>query len=618
MNLDYFFSGVDTQAYKYMGCHKHGDGVEFYLWAPHADEVDVFMSRDNFKKYYSMDKVDDRGIWHLIIEDCECIYSYRYRIINNGKIYEKSDPYAFYSERRPANASVMYDLGQYKFTDDEYMEKRNFSYQNPLNIYELHINGFKHEDKLTTYKELKEELIPYVKNMGYTHIELMPIVEHPFDGSWGYQATGFFSATSRYGTPWDLMDFINECHKNDIGVLLDVAYVHFATDSFGLCEFDGQPCYELTDTKLARSQWGSYLFNYDSGPVVSFLMSSGNIFLKEFHFDGLRLDAVSNIIYYDGDKRKGENNFGISFIKRFNYSIKKENPSCILIAEDSTDFQNVTVSTEYNGLGFDYKWDLGWMNDTLEYYSMDPEFRQYHHNQITFSIAYFYSEKFLLPLSHDEVVHSKKTIVDKMWGKYEDKFSQCRNLFIYMFTHPGKKLNFLGNDIGMFREFDETRGLDWDLLKYPIHDSFHRFFRDICQIYKTYKAFYSYDYDPLSFKWIDANNHSQSIYVYTRYDEDFCFIIVLNMKPISYTDYKIGVPFEGIYTELINSEKDIYNGCNMCNFKPIKSKSIKSHGLPNSISIDLAPYVGIIFSIPIKKKAPTLEEPKFNRSVKSA
>lgn len=618
MNLDYFFSGIDTQTYKYMGCHKLNDGVEFYLWAPHADKVEVFMSKDNFQIYYPMEKVDDRGIWHLIVNDCECIYSYRYRIHANGKVIEKADPYAFYSERRPANASVMYDLKQYKFSDDEYMKNRTFSYQNPLNIYELHVNGFRHDNDLTTYKELKEELIPYVKNMGYTHIELMPIVEYPFDGSWGYQATGFFACTSRYGTPWDLMDFINECHLNGIGVILDVAYVHFANDSYGLVSFDGKACYEYAEKDKVNSQWGSLMFDLGSGPVMSFLMSSANLFINEYHIDGLRLDAVSHIIYNEGNKKNGVNEAGVNFIKKFNYSIKSEHPDCMIIAEDSTDYQNVTVSSLYNGLNFDYKWDLGWMNDTLDYYSMDPEFRQYHHNQITFSMAYFYTEKFLLPLSHDEVVHSKKTIVDKMWGKYEEKFAQCRNLFLYMFTHPGKKLNFEGNDIGMFREFDENRGLDWDILKYPIHDSFNRYFRDLCQIYKTYKALYAYDYDPLSFKWIDANNHKQSVYIYCRYDEDFCFIVVLNMKPIAYTDYLIGVPFEGTYTELINSEKDIYNGCNMCNFKPINSRKIKAHGLPNSISIDLAPYAAIIFSIPIKRKAPTLENPSSKQSIKSA
>ena len=603
MNLDYFFLGIDTQAYKYMGCHRLGDGVEFYLWAHHAAGIDVFMSREGFQVFYPFEKVDDRGIWHLVIPNCECIYSYRFRIYHkDGSFSDKSDPYAFYSERRPSNASVMYDLSQYQFTDQEYMSKRKFSYENPLNIYEVHVNGFKHEGDLTTYRELKEQLIPYVKEMGYTHIEMMPVVEHPFDGSWGYQATGFLSATSRYGTPWDLMDFVNECHLNGIGVILDVAYVHFATDAFGLGNFDGEPCYEYNDPKISRSQWGSYQFDLGSGPVVSFLLSSANIFLNEYHFDGLRMDAVSNIIFFDGNKNLGRNESGLSFVKRFNYSIKKEHPDIMLIAEDSTDFPKVTVPTEYEGLGFDYKWDLGWMNDTLKYYKMDPEYRQYHHNQLTFSMAYFYSEKFILPLSHDEVVHSKKTIIDKMWGNYEDQFKQCRNLFLYMFTHPGKKLNFLGNDIAMYREFDESRGLDWHLLQYPAHDSFNRLFRDLCHVYLSYKAFYSYDYDPLSFKWIDADNYKQSVYIYTRYDEDNCFLVVLNMKPISYTDYRIGVPFAGTYTELINTEKDIYSGCNMCNFKPVRSKKVKAHGLPNSIAIDLAPYAGIIFSTKIKKK----------------
>ena len=614
MNLDYFFSGLDTQAYRYMGVHKLGDGVEFYVWAPHARKVEVIMSREDFKVPYEFQKVDGRGIWHLVISNCECIYSYRYRITgNNGKVLYKSDPYAFYSERRPDNASVMYDLDQYKFSDDAYMAKRNFSYENPLNIYEVHVNGFKHEGRLTTYRELKEELIPYVKHMGYTHIEMMPIVEHPFDGSWGYQATGFFSATSRYGTPWDLMDFVNECHLNGIGVILDVAYVHFATDEFGLRQFDGQACYEYTDPKLARSQWGSYQFDMGAGPVISYLMSSANFFINLYHFDGLRMDAVSNIIFYDGNKNIGENGNGLSFVKRFNYTLKHEHPDVLLIAEDSTDYPKVTVPTEYDGLGFDYKWDLGWMNDTLKYYMMDPEFRQYHHNMLTFSMAYFYSEKFILPLSHDEVVHSKKTIVDKMWGNYETQFAQCRNLFLYMFTHPGKKLNFLGNDIAMYREFDETRGLDWDLLNYPAHDSFNRYFRDLCQIYKSYKVFYSYDYDPNSFRWIDADNYKQSVYIYARYGEDFCFLIVLNMKPISYTNYRIGVPYRGVYTEVINSEKDIYNGCNMCNFKPIRSHKIKSHGLPNSISIDLAPYAAVMFSVKTGKKMPVYEDPDLSK-----
>lgn len=618
MNLDFFFAGIDTQSYKYMGAHKKGNGVEFRVWAPHADDIDIFMSKDEFKKFYPMKKEDNRGIWSLYIEDLECIYSYRYRIHYKGNIIEKSDPYAFYSEFRPANASVMYNLDYYKFTDDKYMKKRNFSYNNPMNIYEIHINGFKHEGRLTTYRELKEELIPYVKQMGYTHIELMPVVEHPFDGSWGYQATGFFSATSRYGTPYDLMDFINECHLNNIGVILDVAYVHFATDSFGLSKFDGEPCFEPREGKLINSQWGSYNFDMSSGPVVSFLMSSANFFLNEYHIDGLRLDAVSNIIYFNGNSDAGENEAGLSFIKRFNYSIKKEHPDIVIIAEDSTSYPKVTVKTEYGGLGFDYKWDLGWMNDTLKYFKMDPEYRQYHHNLLTFSMAYFYSEKFILPFSHDEVVHSKATIVDKMWGLYEDKFRQVRNLYLYMFAHPGKKLNFLGNDFGMLREFDETRGLDWDLLKYPTHDAFHRYFRDLCGIYNAFKAFSSEDYNPDSFKWIDADNYKQSVYSFYRADDKNVFVVVLNMKPISYTNYQIGVPYAGKYVELINSEKDIYGGCNMCNFEPLRTKKKKSHGYPNSISIDLAPYGAVIFSHPVRKKAATVNKSNTVIDIKQA
>jgi len=622
MIFDKFFAGEELKAYEYMGAHPKDNGVEFYLWAPHAIKVEVFMSKDNFEVYYPFEKIDNRGIWHLFIDDCECIYSYRYRLwTSDTKFVEKSDPYAFYSEKRPANASVMYDLEMYQFSDKKYMSKRKFSYDNPLNIYELHLNGFKKQDEFTTYQEVKENLIPYIKKMGYTHIELMPIVEHPFDGSWGYQATGFFSATSRYGTPYDLMDLINECHLNNIGVLLDVAYVHFANDGFGLCEFDGKACYEYKSKDMSTSQWGSYQFDLGSGPVISFLLSNADFFINKYHFDGLRLDAVANIIYPDGNKDRGINATGLAFLKRFNYTIKKQYPSVMLIAEDSTDFAKVTVPVEYEGLGFDYKWDLGWMNDTLGYYHMDCEYRKYHHNQITFSMAYFYSEKFILPFSHDEVVHSKLTIVDKMWGSYEDKFKQCRNLFLYMFTHPGKKLNFLGNDIGMFREFDETKDLDWKILEYPMHDSFNRYFRDLCQIYLTYKAFNSSDYNPESFKWIDADNYKQSIYIYSRYDEDYCFIVVLNMMPISYTNYLVGVPFKGTYTELINSEKDIYSGCNMCNFKPITSRKVKAHGLPNSIAIDIAPYSAIIFSTPIAKKAAIdedLNQAMLNRIVKES
>ena len=609
MNYDRFFSGNELKAYEYMGCHKLGNGVEFCLWAPHTKKVEVFTSKDGFKKFYPLSKVDKRGIWYGTIEDCECIYSYRYRIDDEyGNHLYKSDPFAFYGERRPANASVMYDLNYYHFSDDEYMKKRRFSYHDPLNIYEVHANGFKHDEYLSSYKQLKDELIPYVLQMGYTHIELMPIVEHPLDASWGYQATGFYAATSRYGTPWDLMDFINECHLNNIGVILDLAFVHFANDEHGLGNFDGKPCFEADDPYYAYSQWGSYKFDLRKSEVNSFLLSCADFYIGKYHIDGLRLDAVSNFIWYDGNRDYGDNHEGLQFIRNFNQLIKAEHPDVMIIAEDSSDFPHVTASVEEGGLGFDYKWDLGWMNDTLRYYALDPWQRQYNHNLLTFSMAYFYSEKFILPLSHDEVVHAKGTILNKMWGNYEEKFAQCRNLFLYMFSHPGKKLNFLGNDIAMFREFDEARQLDWDLLSFPAHDSFHRFFRDLCQIYKTYKAFNCFDYDEPYYKWIDADNYAQSIYIYTRYDDDYCFLIVLNMRPETYHNYRIGVPIKGEYSELINSEKDIYGGCNMCNYQPLLSEKISAHNLSNSISIEIAPYAGIIFCCRIDKKAPVAED----------
>lgn len=610
MNLNYFFSGIDRHAYEYMGCHKLGNNVEFCLWAPHAYSVEVLIDDET----HLMNKIDDRGIWFVSIENKDIGFIYKYRIYTDENNYiDRIDPYAFSFE----NGSCRSYQSEYVFTDNDYMNNRSFSYENHLNIYEVHLNGFKHNDNHSSYKQLKEELIPYVKQMGYTHIEMMPVFEYPFDGSWGYQAYGFFSPTSRYGSPDDLKDLINECHLNGIGVILDVPYYHFVADDNILKNYDGKPCYEYEDEQIRYSQWGSLCFDLSSGPVNSYLLSSANYFINEYHFDGLRVDAVSNFIYFNGDKNTWENKNGIEFLKRFNYSLKEENPDCILIAENSSDYKGITAKVCDGGLGFDYTWDLGWMNDTLAYYSCDPSIRQYHHNQLTFSMAYFNNEKYLLPLSHDEVVHGKKTVVEKMYGSYNERFAQCRNLYMYMFTHPGKKLNFLGNDIAMIREFDEKRQLDWNLLEYPMHDSFNRYFRDLVRIYNSYKALYAYDYESFSFKWIDADNYAQSIYVYTRYDEDNCFIIVLNMKPVAYTDFRIGVPFTGEYFELLNSEKDIYSGCNITNDKQLFSSSTKAHGLPNSISIDIAPYAGIIISKRIDRKAPIYEEPEHLGVIKS-
>ena len=600
---DLFFAGFESEAYKLFGCHKIKGGVSFSLYCPDVYKVEV-ISEFNDWQGIEMKMIDDRGIFYLEVKDIEPVYMYRYRIYKDKTTYhDKIDPYAYYAQKRPDNASLMYDLDYYKWQDEAYIKERRFSYKDPLNIYELHINGFKKEEgqELETYRHLKETVIPYVKEMGFTHIELMPIFEHPFDGSWGYQASGFFAATSRYGTPYDLMEFIDACHLEGIGVILDVVYVHFVPDDWGLRNFNFKALYEYQEAHLQKSEWGTYYFDLNSGPVRSFLRSSADFYLERYHIDGLRFDAVSHFIYHKGNRDLGENIEGLNFIKSLNVTIKERHPAVMLIAEDSTDYPKVTVETKWDGLGFDYKWDLGWMNDTLRYYKMDHEYRKYHHDLITFSMAYFYNEKFLLPLSHDEVVHSKGTIIDKMFGTYEEKFHLCRNLFVLMYTHPGKKLNFMGNEIAQFREFDEKKDMDWSLLDYPLHDSFHRFFKDMSLIYMNHPCLYRDDYDWHYFKWIDVDNNAQSIFSYYREDEKECLVVILNMMPISYHAYDVGVPYGGTYTEIMNSEKDIYSGCNMCNFEPIKAKRRKRHGFTHAITIDLAPFAGIIFKTKVQK-----------------
>jgi 1,4-alpha-glucan branching enzyme len=445
------------------------------------------------------------------------------------------------------------------------------------------------------YEELVHHLIPYIKDMGYTHIELMPLIEHPFDGSWGYQAHGYFSLTSRYGTPKQFMHLINQCHINNIGVILDFVPVHFVKDDFGLRYFDGSALYEYSNEKDANSQWDTQNFDLWKEEVRSFLMSSASFWMETYHIDGLRVDAVSNLIYWHGNKQSGSNDGAVAFIRRLNYYLNVRYPGVTMIAEDSSDFPKVTHPTTDMGLGFDYKWDMGWMNDTLKYYALDPIYRQFHHHQLTFSMAYFYSENFILPLSHDEVVHGKGTIINKMWGSYEQKFAQVRNLYLYMMTHPGKKLNFMGNELAQFKEFDESTELDWFLLGFDAHNKFHRYIRDLNHVYFYHTSLSNQDYAHPGFKWIDADNASQSIYSYLREDDHSTVVVVLNMTPNAFEHFRLGVPHAGLYTEIMNTEKDIYNGNNMCNYFPLNSEDYPSHGYPQSINIRIAPFAGIMF-----------------------
>ena len=593
-----FHEGHCLDAHKYYGAHfdyESAPGVRFTTYAPNARNVQLIGSFNNWEKPLNLERLAD-GSWTVFVPDVAEWTLYKYKIEQaDGNWVEKSDPYAFASELRPKSANLVVNLGNFPWRDHMWVNRREKYFDKPMNIYELHMGSWMKRDahEWMNYEEIGHQLIPYVKEMGFTHIELMPLTEYPFDGSWGYQAHGYFSLTSRYGTPKQFMAFVDECHLNDIGVILDFVPVHFVKDNYGLRNFDGTSLYEYSNPHDANSQWDTLNFDLWKEEVRSFLLSSASFWLETYHVDGLRIDAVSNIIFWHGNKSNGSNDGATAFIRRMNYYLNVRYPGVIMMAEDSSDYPKVTHPTTEMGLGFDYKWDLGWMNDTLKYYSLDPVYRQFHHHQLTFSMAYFYSENFILPLSHDEVVHGKGTIINKLWGDYKQKFAQARNLYAYMFSHPGKKLNFMGNELAHFREFDENVEQDWFLLGYHTHHSFNRFFRDLSHIYKHHSCLSHYDYKHHGFKWIDADNASQSIYTYYRENEESIIIVILNMTPNAYESYRIGVPYKGTYTEIINTEKDIYDGCNMCNFEPLVSEKHEAHRFDNSILVRIAPFAGI-------------------------
>ena len=622
--INRFFEGHSIEAYKIFGAHVETEpkkGVRFTVYAPNAKNVQVSGEFNGWNGACGwMEKIDDRGVWSTFIPGAKEYQLYKYAIETNDGWIEKADPYATYSELRPKWCSIVVDPTTYNWKDKRWMNKHTKNFDQPMNIYEMHVGGWRRDEfgNWYTYKRLEEELIPYVKEHGYTHIELMPLAAHPFDGSWGYQIFGFYSLTSRYGTVFDFQHFVDACHQAGIGVIMDFVPVHFASDAYGLQNFDGSHVYEYPKDTDARSEWGTYNFDLWRETTRSFLMSCAAYWLDVYHVDGLRMDAISNIIFWQGNKNRGENQGAIDFIRRMNYNLTEAYPNVMLIAEDSSDFPKVTHSTLDGGLGFDYKWDLGWMNDTLKYYKRDPIYRKYHHNELTFSMAYFYSERFLMPLSHDEVVHGKQTILNKMWGNYEQKFAQCKNLFTYMMTHPGKKLSFMGNEIGHFREFDEQKELDWFLLKYPKHEAFERAMTDLNRIYQHNRAFSTYDYEYKGYQWIDPDNADQSVYSYYREDDKGCYIVVLNMTPVSYEEFTIGVPYAGKYIEMYNTEKDIYDGCNMCNFEPIHSIEQPFRHFENSLVCRLAPFAAVIFECKkSRKKSSSTKKTTTKKTVKT-
>lgn len=605
--VDDYFNGVSIEAYKIFGahlCEKGGvKGVRFTTYAPHALSLCVIGEFNGWSDNDGvMQRVDDRGIYSVFIKGVKAGMLYKYRVKQaTGRIVDKMDPYAFFSELRPQTASITSEVFKFKWADKRWMNRRDKNYNRAMNIYELHIGSWHKKDgeEWVNYQKIAEELITYVKENNFTHIEFMPLNEYPFDGSWGYQSSGYFAVTSRYGKCAELVYLINECHKANIGVIMDFVPVHFVRDDFSLGYFDGTPLYEYDKEEDALSQWGSYNFNLGKEEVRSFLMSAAGFWMDIYHIDGIRMDAISNIIHWHGNKDLGENTGAIEFVKRMNTQLGKTYPSVMLIAEDSSDFPRVTKKCNDGGLGFDYKWDLGWMNDTLKYLERDPIHRKWHHHALTFSMQYFYSERFLMVFSHDEVVHGKKTILNKMWGSYEQQFAQLKTLYLYMFAHPGKKLNFMGNEFAHFREWDEERSCDWELLQYPAHDAFHQYFKELGNLYLGNKRWYEHEYEPASFTWLDVNNEDENLYSFIRSDKDGKYIVILNFSPNKYDKHKFEMDFNGEFKEILNSDMEIYGG------------SVKKHQLilfedvSKSISVDVPAFGGLVIAV---EKIKSLEQ----------
>ncbi len=605
--INHFFNFGSFQSYEYFGVHpmtktkdgKKLTGFVFRLYAPNATEVFVVGDFNLWKAQdHPMEKVHEWGIYEAFVTSAKLGDRYKYQFKNTyGFVVQKADPYAFEAEVRPLTASVVTTYQGFQWHDEAYLANRNRNFDRPMAIYEVHLGSWKKPEKkeFFSYEDMAEQLIPYVLEHGFTHIELMPLTQHPFDGSWGYQTTGFHAVDSRYGSLKGLMTFIDRCHQVGLGVILDFVVVHFASDDFGLHEFDGSKLYEYFDPRRTFSQWGSPQFDLSKPVVRSMLFSSINYFISMFHLDGIRIDAVSNIVYWDGNTQQGENSGGIAFIRDLNSFIHTYHPTVMSIAEDSTSFGGVTRPVELGGLGFDYKWDMGWMNDTLKYYGVDFVYKFYDHHKLTFSMHYFYSDNFMLPLSHDEVVHGKGTIVNKMWGNYDEKFALLRNLYTYQWMHPGKKLIFMGNEIASFDEWSEKKSLPWFFTQYPKHDSVRTLFKDLNRIYKQEPSLHVEEHNPARFRWLMVDNRQDNIYVFERKVNHSTIIIVLNMKGNYYNDYDIGLFEPGTYQEILNSDNEIYSGWHRINKNPLLTKLQSGpEGKPHTLTLTIGSFAAIV------------------------
>ena len=609
-----FHQGTNYNVYDYLGAHfcteKGKEGVVFRTWAPNAHKISVVGDFNGWDvNTHVMNRISDKGVFELFIEGIKDFDNYKFAVTHNNKTVFKADPYAFHAETPSGTASKVYNLDGYDWGDDNYLNDKKSPYSQPLNIYEVNLASWKRKQNgdYYSYRELSKELVDYVEKQGYTCVEFMPISEYPFDGSWGYQVTGYYSPSSRFGAPKDFMHLVDCFHKKGIKVIVDWVPAHFPKDDFGLFEFDGTPCYENQGwDRKEHKTWGTRIFDLGREEVQSFLISNAVFLFEKYHVDGLRVDAVSSMLYLDYDKKDGEwipnkdggnyNLESIAFLKKLNTIIFEKFPNALMIAEESTAFPLITKPVSIGGLGFNFKWNMGWMNDTLSYMTCDPYFRASEHNKLTFSLTYAFNENYVLPISHDEVVHGKKSLLDKMNAhNIEDKFASLRAFWLYMYAHPGKKLSFMGNEYGQFREWDYQNGLEFFMLNFELHNKLYKYNRKLNHIYKEYSQFYQIDDSWEGFEWISVDERDNNLIAFKRKNlAGEQLLAIVNFSGNDYPKYRLGVD-KGCYKALLCSDDKRFGGRGILKRKTIKSVKKTAHGKEHSILISLPRFSGIYF-----------------------
>ena len=626
-----FGAGTHYEIYEKMGgrlmTHEGARGAAFSVWAPNAKAVSVIGDFNNWDARRSpMRRLGESGIWELFLPAAAEGDKYKFHVTQcDGRVVDKTDPYGVYAEVRPNNASVLYPLKRYKWKDRRWMTaRRKYDFRAaPMNIYEVHLGSWKRAEgnRFLSYTELAEQLIPYVKEMGYTHIEMLPVEEHPFDGSWGYQVTGYYAPTSRYGSPDEFKQFVDACHQNGISVILDWVPAHFPKDDFALARFDGTALYEHQDPRLGEHiQWGTYIFNYGRKEVANFLLANALYWMDIFHIDGLRVDAVASLLRLDFCKEEGqwlpnvyggsENLEAIEFLKHMNSVIAEREPGALMIAEDSTAWPGVTKKVDEGGLGFSLKWNMGWMNDFLSYIKLDPIYRKYHQNKLTFGMAYHYAENFVLVLSHDEVVHTKSSMIGKMPGDVWQSFANLRLSYGFMMGHPGKKLLFMGGEFAQYSEWSEARSLDWHLLQYADHQEMQAYVKELNHLYAEEPAFWAEDFDPNGFQWIECDDAESSIVSFVRRSKEKELVFLCNFTPVVHRGFSLGVPQEGVYHERLNSDAARFGGSDVINAVPLQSRAEPAGRCPFRVELDVPPLGMVILEREQPKKQPRTKKPK--------